>query len=276
MTPEEALQLIKQGEGQRVEFKTSFAEENKAIESLCAFTHADGGTVFFGVAPDGRAVGASLGKNTLESFSNTLKANTQPPLTPAVHQLTLENKQVVAISIPKASSGQLFYAFGRPFVRVGKTNQVMAPDQQKARLREEESAWSEQRDRPKFEVALASVSRLEAAFVPQFRAKQFSGEPIANLEWRMRGPRFAMDWRAATASMLGRMHLVSTFDLSAQPREDDLVGPDEMALEIRFHWRGQWRHELHRWPISRRQLPHKVLWDVGEEWLPPLYPDAMQ
>ena len=274
MTPQEARQLIKQGEGQGVEFKTSFAEENKAIESLCAFTHADGGTVFFGVAPDGRIVGASLGKNTLESFSNTLKTNTQPPLTPAVHQLTLEGEEVVAISIPKATRGQLFYAFGRPFIRVGKTNQVMAPEQQKARLREEESAWSEERDRPRFEVTLPSIGGLEGAFEPQFRVRQVSGDPIANLEWRIRGPRFHMDWRPASGSALDRTHFMSTFDLAAEPGEDDLVALDEIAFEIRFHWRGQWRHELHRRPISRRELPQKVLWDVGGERLPPIYLDG--
>jgi hypothetical protein len=276
MTPEEALHRIKQGEGQRVEFKQSFAEDNEAIESICAFTHAEGGTVFIGVANDGRIVGVSLGENTLEGFSNKLKGNTQPPLTPGVHQLTLEGKQVVALSIPKAGRGQLFYAFGRPFIRVGKTNQVMAPDQQKARLREEESAWSGERDRPKFEVGLQSVSRLEPAFEPQFRVKQFSGDPIANLAWRIRGPRFAMDWRVESGSTLNRTHFTSTFDLAAGPRQDELVALDEMAFEIRFHWRGQWRHELHRWPISRRQLPQKVLWNVGAERLPPLYLDVME
>jgi hypothetical protein len=139
MTPEEALQLIKQGEGQRVEFKSSFAEENKAIESLCAFTHADGGTVFFGVSPDGRVVGTSLGENTLENFSNKLSANTQPPLAPTIYTFTLDGKNVIAVTIPSAGQGQLFYAFNVPYIRVGKTNQVMSPSQQQARLQSPES-----------------------------------------------------------------------------------------------------------------------------------------
>jgi hypothetical protein len=276
MTPEEALQHIRQGEGQRVEFKTSFAEENKGIKSLCAFTHAEGGTIFFGVKDDGDIVGVSLGKNTLEGFSGKLRTNTQPPLTPTIDRLTLTGKEVVAVGIAKAGKGQLFYAFGRPFVRVGKSNQVMSPDQQKARLRESESAWLEERDRPRFEVVTQGVDRLETAFAPHFGVKQASGDSVLNLEWRIRGPRFSMDWRAATGSTLNRTHFVSTFDLTAMPGEDDLVALDEMAFEIRFHWRGQWRHELHRWPISRRQLPQKILWDVGAERLPPLYPDVTE
>jgi hypothetical protein len=274
MTPEEALQLIKEGEGQGVEFKQSFAEDNEAIRSLCAFTHAEGGTVFFGVAPDGRVVGVSLGRNTLENFANKLKTEAQPPLTPTIYQVTLEGKEVVAVTIGKAGPGQLFYAFGVPLVRVGKTNQVMAPDQQRARLKKEEEAWSEERDRPRFEVISQGVDRLETAFAPHFGVRQVSGDPVANLEWRIRGPRFSMDWRPASGSALARTHFVSTFDLTAEPRQDDVVGLDEMAFEIRFHWRGQCRHELHRWPISRRQLPQKTLWDVGAERLPPLYLDG--
>jgi len=274
MTPEEALQLIKQGEGQRVEFKSSFAEENKAIESLCAFTHADGGTLFFGVSPDGRIVGASLGENTLESFSNKLRANTQPPLTPTIYQVTLEDKKVVAVTVANARPGQLFYAFGVPLIRVGKTNQIMAPDEQRARLKKEEAAWSEERDRPRFHVIPESVARRETAFAPDFGVRQVSGDSLANFEWRIRGPRFAMDWRVASGLAVARTHFVSTFDLTAEPGKDNLVGLNEMAFEIRFHWRGQWRHELHRWPIWRTQLAQKVHWGVGEERLPPLYLDG--
>ena len=78
MTPEEAQRLIEQGEGQTVEFKSTFAVANDAIESLCAFANADGGTVFIGVANDRTIVNPQAGKKTLEDFGNTLKANTDP------------------------------------------------------------------------------------------------------------------------------------------------------------------------------------------------------
>ena len=44
MNTETARAMVAQGEGQRIEFKTSLAEENEAIISLCAFAHADGGS----------------------------------------------------------------------------------------------------------------------------------------------------------------------------------------------------------------------------------------
>jgi len=45
-----------------------------------------------------------------------------------------------------------------------------------------------------------------------------------------------------------------------------------MGFEIRFHWGGKQRHELHRWPMTRREVNgRKVLWDAGaplqtDEW----------
>ncbi len=134
MTPDEAKKAISRGEGQRTEFKQGFAEENNAIESLCAFTHADGGTVFFGVRDGGRPSGVDLGRNTIENFANSVRRHTSPPLSPSIEELCVESKLIVAASVPKALDDQLFYAFGRPYVRVGKTNQVMSPEQQRARL----------------------------------------------------------------------------------------------------------------------------------------------
>jgi hypothetical protein len=134
MTPQEALQMIARGEGQCVEFKSTFAEADDAIESLCAFANSSGGTVLLGVADDGRIVGASIGKKTIADFCNKLKANTQPLLTPSVDQLQVEGRFVVAVAVDKPATGQLFYAFNRPYVRVGTTNQVMPVEQQRVRL----------------------------------------------------------------------------------------------------------------------------------------------
>ncbi len=136
--------------------------------------------------------------------------------------------------------------------------------------------WSEERDRPRYEVTLASVKRLESSFVPQFNVKQFSGDPMASLEWRFRGPRFPMEWRQASGSALNRTHFLNEFDLSKPPRVDDLVGHDELGFEIRFHWRGRWRSDIHRWPMTRRDTGTKVLWDLGSELLPPIETDEAQ
>jgi len=52
--------LIRSGESQTLEFKSSFDKET--IESLVAFANAQGGIVFVGVADDGSVKGVTLGK----------------------------------------------------------------------------------------------------------------------------------------------------------------------------------------------------------------------
>lgn len=268
MKPDKVEDIISDGEGQSVEFKKSFAEDNDAIETLCAFANAEGGTVLFGITNEGERKGVSLGRNTLENFANKLRRETKPSISPSIKQLRFEGLVIVAVTVQKAERGQLFYAFNSPYIRVGKTNQVMSPDEQRARLQAGVANWSEEKDRPTFEVIHEGLTRTENSFKPSCKIKKVSGDYVSNLEWRFRGPRFQMDWRQVAGYALERTHISGTFDLTAEPKNDDRVELDELAIELRFHWHGRWRHELHRWPINRRELPNKILWDVGRERLP--------
>lgn len=134
MDESQLLSKIRSGEGQQVEFKTSFAEQNEAIESLCAFTQAEGGSVFFGVNDDEDIIGVTIGKNTIENFTNSLRSNTQPPLSPTIEQFRVEGKTICVISIDKGNEKTLYFAFNTAYKRVGKTNQVLSSEDVKQRL----------------------------------------------------------------------------------------------------------------------------------------------
>ena len=134
MDKSQLLSKIESGEGQHLEFKTSFAEQDEAIKSLCAFTHAEGGSVFLGVNDDGNVVGVTVGRNTIENFTNKLRSNTQPSLNPTIEQFDVEGKTIVVINTGKASEDTLYHAFNTAYIRVGKTNQVLSPADIKERL----------------------------------------------------------------------------------------------------------------------------------------------
>jgi len=264
MTPAEALARIALGEGQTNEFKTSFAEERQAIESLGAFANSEGGMVFIGVSPDGAIKGITLAVNRLENFGNAVQRHTDPRLHPTIQEIQVSDDQiVVVVSIGRARPGELFYAYDRALIRVGKTNQRMSAQEQKARL------LGFPTNRPRFEVVLNGCNRREESFQPDFGVSQVQGDVMANIEWRIRGPRFDMDWRSAPSSQLNRTKFTAAFNLSQISGEEDLVPLNEMGFEIAFYWLDQWRSEIHRWPLTRRDLGHKVLWDIGSEVLPP-------
>ncbi len=126
--------------------------------------------------------------------------------------------------------------------------------------------------RPTFERTDASMRTMAQNFEPSWKIKQVTpGAYASDLEWRFCGPRFEMEWRQASGSALDRTRITERFDLTSAPiRSHERVGGDEIGLEIRFHWRGKWRHELHRWHLSFRDLPNGQHCDVLDEILPPI------
>lgn len=136
--PKAVLQDLGKGEGQTIEFKASCSEQNDAIKSLCAFANAVGGTVCLGVGDNGDVLGLAetMGRKTIENFANRIKTQTNPPMTPIIEVVDLKGKMVCFASISGHKAGELYFAFDRPMIRVGKTNQVMSPDQMRGRLLE--------------------------------------------------------------------------------------------------------------------------------------------
>lgn len=261
----EVSRLIAAGEGQQLEFKAGLSEQAKAFETMSAFANADGGRLLFGVRPDGTIVGVSIGANTLENLANELRKALDPPNLPRIETVEVDGKTVIVLNMP-GYEDIVTYANGRAVVRVGRTNQPVSSDEQRRR---HSGRATQAEESPTFDVQSDGGTRTERAFEPNFRVRQASGDLVPDLEWRIRGPRFEMDWRWAQGTALDRTHFVSRFDLTAIPKSDRRVGENEMGFEIRFPWARGWRHELHRWPISRRELTNKTLWDIGRKILPP-------
>jgi ATP-dependent DNA helicase RecG len=80
LTPENLHTILKNGENERVEFKTSFNGET--IETLVAFANTKGGNVYLGITDNGRITGVVIGKETLAQWLNEIKTKTSPALYP--------------------------------------------------------------------------------------------------------------------------------------------------------------------------------------------------
>ncbi len=52
--------LVKQGEGSTLEFKRSTGELKGAMQTLCAFLNGAGGSVLFGILPNGGSGGMMI------------------------------------------------------------------------------------------------------------------------------------------------------------------------------------------------------------------------
>ena len=119
--------LLKEGESDTVEFKPSLSQMDKITHSISAFSNAKGGAVVVGVSDKGEVIGVDIGKNTIESLVNQIKQNTDPMAYPSIHVEVSDNKQIVVIEVVEGEQKPML-AFGRGFMRVGKSNQKLGFD----------------------------------------------------------------------------------------------------------------------------------------------------
>jgi ATP-dependent DNA helicase RecG len=80
---------IPTSESEQVEFKTSFNEE--VIVSLVAFANTKGGSVYVGVADNGKVIGVTLSPESVQQWVNRIKSKTEPSLTEKFRMVTLLN-----------------------------------------------------------------------------------------------------------------------------------------------------------------------------------------
>lgn len=115
-------------ENEHLEFKTSFSEKHEATITLAAFATARGGEVRFGVTSDGQRVGVQVGKTTLEELANYIKQNTDPPQFPSI---TIEGDESAAVVVVRVDESPIkpVWAFGRPYKRVGRSNQTLSREE---------------------------------------------------------------------------------------------------------------------------------------------------
>ncbi len=219
MQTEEARQLIQQGEGQCVEFKASLSEARVAIETLCAFTHADGGTVFFGVRDDGTIVGVQLGKKSQEDFANQVRSNTESPITPRIYKCAIDGKSVVAVVVGGAAPDQVHFAYDRAYIRVGKTNQPMSPGQIQQRLL---SAF-----RPDVRAGAATGKRGDESWEERERRR-------IEIYQRSRGLFLAHTWRPSTEP--GQVaDIVIYLRQHGDPEREDCPLSRGLVREVEYH-----------------------------------------
>jgi len=99
MRREQLEEVLRTGEGQTVEFKTSFAEQKEAIQTMVGFANSQGGRVFIGVEDDGTVVPVAIGKNTLENLAADIRDHTYPSLPAFIEQLDCNGEKIVVAEV---------------------------------------------------------------------------------------------------------------------------------------------------------------------------------
>ncbi|MDZ4837573.1 MAG: helix-turn-helix domain-containing protein [Candidatus Melainabacteria bacterium] len=123
-------QLNKNSESETLEFKESF--DSKALETIGAFANTNGGIILIGVRDDGRVLGITVGDTTLEDWAQRMQSKIQPRFLPSVVPCVYNGRTVIAITVERSDNP--ISVDGRYIKRVGRTNQIMSPEEVRQRL----------------------------------------------------------------------------------------------------------------------------------------------
>jgi len=117
------IAIIKAGESEAVEFKSSFDRE--AIETLVAFANTRGGKVFIGVTDAGDIKGVAIGKETLQSWINQVKQNTSSTIIPDIDVYEIKGKSIAVLEVPEFPIKPVACK-GRYFKRIKNSNHQLS------------------------------------------------------------------------------------------------------------------------------------------------------
>jgi ATP-dependent DNA helicase RecG len=123
---EEILSMLAAGEGQTVEFKSSFNAE--VIETLVAFANANGGNVVIGINRNNTIVGVEINPESGQQWINEVKSKTQPSIVPDFEVHSIENKTVAILSVGEYPIKPVALK-GRCFRRIANSNHLMNVDE---------------------------------------------------------------------------------------------------------------------------------------------------
>ncbi len=108
----EIQKLINKGEGHHLEFKREEENNPDIAKTIVAFANTDGGKILIGVDDNGEIIGVSNPDETMRRLDDIAYQRCNPPVTILQEVLSVQNKQVIAVSIPKGIQ--------RPYMTGGK------------------------------------------------------------------------------------------------------------------------------------------------------------
>jgi ATP-dependent DNA helicase RecG len=136
--------LISQGEGQSIEFKTTFQKE--AIETVVAFANAKGGKIFIGVSDTGDILGIKLGNEQLQNWINQIKQNTSPSVIPDMSTVEIKGEKIVIIDVKEYPIKPISYK-NRYILRRSNSNHIMSMEEiANEYLKTKNSSWDHYAD----------------------------------------------------------------------------------------------------------------------------------
>lgn len=121
MIPEKFLQdLIRQGEGEQVEFKTS-VNEIAIGKTVCSFLNKSGGTILVGISDSKECLGVEYAEEKAISLNKYLINNIIPDTLISVSISQFQSREILLVEVPEGSKKPYIYSDGALYYRKNDT-----------------------------------------------------------------------------------------------------------------------------------------------------------
>ena len=172
--------LLAQGEGESIEFKRSTGEMKEAMQTLCAFLNGIGGTVLFGIRPDGTAEGQDVTDKTLREIAQAAD-RFEPPAHVSIHRVKAKaGREVVAVAVEGGRDMRPFAHEGHAYERVSSTTRRMPQAKYERLLVERGHARRRWENLPADGLALKDLDRKEILRTRELAIQQNRISPDTN------------------------------------------------------------------------------------------------
>ena len=95
--------LIRQGEGERLEFKKKTTHPTRISRTLVSLANTHGGQVLVGVDDEGRIVGVRDAEEEIYLLRQAAEHYADPPLTLRIRELETDGRTILLVTVPESS-----------------------------------------------------------------------------------------------------------------------------------------------------------------------------
>ncbi|MBC8466736.1 MAG: ATP-binding protein [Deltaproteobacteria bacterium] len=103
MNQKELLEIIRNGESSKVEFKREEVHPNSLAEEIVAFANFEGGIILIGVDDSGELIGCF--RDDIDEFVvNVCRNSIRPSIIPVIESILVDGKKIVIVTIPRGDT----------------------------------------------------------------------------------------------------------------------------------------------------------------------------
>lgn len=165
----ELKEKLSKGEDLHTEFKEFFPDNEDIAKSIVCFANTDGGKIIVGVNDDGKIVGVEKIDELVRKIDDVAFNRCEPPITIIQETISVENRTLLIINVPKGDQRPYRTASGFYYIRSSNRCRQASRQELLRLFQAIESIYYDET-----EISKTSVKDIDMKFAKEFLQKYFN------------------------------------------------------------------------------------------------------